>query len=196
MPDIQALQYRRYRKMSLFRTVKRKKGEVAFQHEDYSRKEKVSTLIIGKPQMSLSIFEGSDLNGEFSTTYQQEKTTESQTKDQWSSQVSVFENALLGCPKRVEYGKCLKRIWKFKILKPQKLLVRETWRTCDERDNNENLSSFDTTNFSSFICARLLASTCSAFHIKLFRRKKMSFWQFQGKPNIYKKNIKWIARSK
>lgn len=139
--------------------------------------------------MSLSVLEGSDFNGQFSTTYQQKKTTESQTKDQWTSQVSVFENAFLGCPKRVEYGKCLKRIRKFNILKPQN-------RTCscgDERDElmmNERIMRMFlllTQQTSAVSCARLLASTCSAFHITLSQSKRMSFWQFKGKPNIYKK---------
>lgn len=149
-PDNRALRYHRCRKMSLSPTEKRRWSCISTR--GLLRKEKVSTLIIGKPQMSLFELEGTDFNGEFSTTYQQKKTTESQTKDQWTSQVGIFKNALLGRPKRVEYRKCLKRIQKFSILKPHNLLVRWTWRTFDERENNENVSSFDTTNFSSFMC--------------------------------------------
>lgn len=49
-------------------------------------------------------------------THQQKKTAESQTKNQRSGQVSVFENAFLGRPERVEYRQRLKQMQEGKNL--------------------------------------------------------------------------------
>lgn len=49
-------------------------------------------------------------------THQQKKTAESQTKNQRSGQVSVFENAFLGSPKRVKHWQRLKQMQEGKNL--------------------------------------------------------------------------------
>lgn len=62
---------------------------------------KDSTLIIGKPQMRLIVKVLTKMRN--CATYQQEETAEGQAEDQRTSQVGVFENALLGRSERVEH---------------------------------------------------------------------------------------------